>query len=161
MTIGEGRTHGLRSTYTDGCRCDPCRFEAREYDRVRNRRRKPNPRPVLIVAEQRWEDRKLCAGLGPAMFFIDDDEPAGADTYTEARALCAECVVWRQCLEQALHEESFRDTGLRSGFRGRMTPTERIREAKRRNRRPQVAAEAFEALRAATCDNGPFAMMEA
>lgn len=31
--------HGRRSTYTGGCRCEPCRTASREYDRLRARER--------------------------------------------------------------------------------------------------------------------------
>jgi len=33
-----GRTHGLLSTYRNGCRCDPCRGANRDKERGRRRR---------------------------------------------------------------------------------------------------------------------------
>ena len=34
-----GRTHGIRSTYVHGCRCDACREAEREYRRTYRARR--------------------------------------------------------------------------------------------------------------------------
>jgi hypothetical protein len=34
-----GRTHGLRSTYVDGCRCDECRKAERDYRRALRKRK--------------------------------------------------------------------------------------------------------------------------
>lgn len=40
--ILHGRTHGRRSTYNDGCGCDPCRDAEALYSRPRWRQRKAN-----------------------------------------------------------------------------------------------------------------------
>ena len=34
------RTHGIRATYKDGCRCDPCRDAQAKYGRERYWKRK-------------------------------------------------------------------------------------------------------------------------
>lgn len=130
VTIGPGRTHGLRATYGDGCRCDDCRRAERDYQRrgravraykASGTRFHPEPRPAA------WADRRACAGLGWSLFFPEHGEPSGT---AEVRAVCESCPVARECLDDALYYEQ--GGGERFGFVGGMTPRERAAEHARR-----------------------------
>jgi WhiB family redox-sensing transcriptional regulator len=67
-----------------------------------------------------WEDDALCAETGPSLFFptfVVNDRTFGM--YAEARTICEQCEVRRQCLNYAL------DNDERTGFWGGMSPIER------------------------------------
>ncbi|HZJ26878.1 MAG TPA: WhiB family transcriptional regulator [Acidimicrobiia bacterium] len=68
--------------------------------------------------EPAWRDLASCRGLGPALFYAEEED--GEDV-REAKALCGECSVRRQCLEQALAANE------RYGVWGGTTPRERRR----------------------------------
>jgi WhiB family redox-sensing transcriptional regulator len=56
-----------------------------------------------------------CKGMDPALFFVGH----GADSYDEARAICAECAVSEACLAYALADSELH------GMWGGTTPRER------------------------------------
>lgn len=70
-----------------------------------------------------WSERARCRGVDPSIFFPDQK---GRDGANEAKALCRECSVRRQCLEYALLHG---DRGIWGGM------TEKERRAIRRSRR--------------------------
>lgn len=78
--------------------------------------------PAAEAEAMRWTDLANCLGVDPALFFPE----RGAST-SEARAVCAGCVVRDECLEYALaNSEKF-------GIWGGMSERERRRIRKTRN----------------------------
>lgn len=64
-----------------------------------------------------WQDKARCRGQDAELFFADDDE----STRRRARAFCANCPVWWECLADALNREE------REGMWGGLRPAERAR----------------------------------
>lgn len=65
-----------------------------------------------------WHSSARCRGQGSELFFTDDD----ASTRRRARAFCAGCPVWWECLTDALNGDEREGMwgGLRSGERNRL-----------------------------------------
>lgn len=61
-----------------------------------------------------WQDRARCAGTGSEVFF-----PEGGDT-RRAKAFCAGCKVWSQCLMFGLEEDHGVWGGLNRAERARL-----------------------------------------
>ncbi len=62
-----------------------------------------------------WEADALCAKVDPEVFFVEK----GGNGIREARKICAQCTVGRQCLQFAL------DANIKAGVFGGMSPLER------------------------------------
>lgn len=54
---------------------------------------------VLWAPRPQWFDDARCSGVGPALFYAERGDEAVA---RQARAVCAQCPVARQCLDHAL-----------------------------------------------------------
>jgi WhiB family transcriptional regulator, redox-sensing transcriptional regulator len=82
-----------------------------------------------------WQDRAACRGIDSLLFFGPDGEPRGEREIREAKAkaVCASCPVQAQCLEYALANS------IRYGIWGGLNEEERVRERRRRARRPDAA----------------------
>lgn len=119
------RTHGRRSTYNAGCRCDDCRHAA-----ALGRARTPSRRSTTsrlaygtpIGAPLPWSERAACCDEPTSVFFPETGGPGAYDT---AKAICASCPVVADCLAFALR------TCQHAGCWGGLTPDERI-ELRRR-----------------------------
>lgn len=115
------RSHGTRSAYNGGCRCDACREARAAYQRGlrersrqqcplcdhqvssaaglrRHLRAKHTPQERLLIATRPVFalDAVNCAGQHQAMF------PATIDGVDEAKAICVGCPVAVECLTWAL-----------------------------------------------------------
>ena len=71
-----------------------------------------------------WKDQAACRGLGPAIFYADED----VEDVDPAKTVCATCGVQVACLEHAL---GWRE---RDGVWGGATERERRRIIRRRRR---------------------------
>lgn len=97
-------------------------FEGNEYGHS------PIVTPLDMVIEREWLDHAACAG-DPDLFDLFE---VAAESYAKdsgpvvgaARAVCAECPVSDECLQDALESED-RDHQYRWGVRGGLTPRER------------------------------------
>lgn len=72
-----------------------------------------------------WQERMACLGIEPGLFYPEDD----ADPAEEAKAICAQCPVENECLENALA------TREKFGVAGGLTPRERRRIVRQRQKR--------------------------
>ena len=74
----------------------------------------------------RWRSKAACAGWPSTLFFSESEAEAGAPG--QAKAICRQCPVVAECLDDALagHE--------RYGIWGGLTTKERTRLARRRRR---------------------------
>lgn len=123
-----GRTHGLRATYVDGCRCDDCRSANRDYHAQRRATGDTNEIPrfldqiadIVVARELPWREHAACRNEPVDTFF-----PARGENHKTDRAaeLCARCPVAEQCRRYAL--------GLPAGERygiwgGRSVDTRRL-----------------------------------
>jgi WhiB family redox-sensing transcriptional regulator len=70
-----------------------------------------------------WQERGLCVGEDPEIFF-----PSHGDTGEEARRICALCAVRMRCIEQAVEADEF-------GIWGGLDQHERRALRRRRGRR--------------------------
>jgi WhiB family redox-sensing transcriptional regulator len=66
------------------------------------------------MSDLAWQDRARCAGAGLELFF-----PDGGDT-RRAKAFCAGCQVWDQCLAYGLEEDHGVWGGLNRAERARL-----------------------------------------
>jgi len=82
-----------------------------------------------------WLDRAACRGMDAPLFFAPDDEtrPEREIREAKAKAVCQQCLVRGQCLDYALRNS------IRYGVWGGLNPEERVRERRRRVRRPRAA----------------------
>lgn len=78
-----------------------------------------------------WQDDAACRGADTAVFFPRDE--AGA---AEAKAICDTCPVAQECLEWAI------ETRQPDGVWGGLTPTERHRLIRRRQKAARKARAA-------------------
>lgn len=63
----------------------------------------PDPFESAPVADEKWQDRALCAQTDPEAFF-----PEKGGSTREAKKICQRCPVRAECLEYALaHDERF------------------------------------------------------
>jgi WhiB family transcriptional regulator, redox-sensing transcriptional regulator len=69
---------------------------------------------LVIVYGLSWQDRARCVGAGLDLFF-----PDGNDAH-RAKAFCARCPVWAECLAYGFDEEHGVWGGLNRGERGRL-----------------------------------------
>lgn len=78
----------------------------------------------LFAATEAWHEQANCRGLDPELFF---PERGGTWESTQAKEVCAACVVRQECLEYAVN------VGERYGLWGGLSEKERrrIRVARR------------------------------
>ena len=91
------------------------------------------PRLPFTAPETDWFDDASCQGVDTDVFFPASEAQAGA-----AKEICASCPVREECLQFAL------DTRPADGVWGGLTPTERHRLIRRRQKaaRKQAGAAA-------------------
>lgn len=75
-----------------------------------------------LPSQTDWVSQAACAGKDPATWFLVEK----GGSYDEARAVCADCPVSRECLEWAL------DAHETEGFWGGFSPLERYELGRRR-----------------------------
>lgn len=68
---------------------------------------------MTVADSERWQTQALCRGMDPALFFPERGHHD--DDCRAALAVCAECPVTTQCLEENLHESD----GVWGGTTGR------------------------------------------
>ena len=90
-----------------------------------------------VVRGSRWQDNAACRGTGTNIFFADAQNKRGI---REARQICDDCPVRRECLEAALAAEEGTGKSSRFGIHGGLTGPERHEVALARARQ-RVAAE--------------------
>lgn len=97
-----------------------------------------NARPA--VRSVRWRDAAACRDVVPELgfdpFFPVDGAPNETADWSAARALCRECPVVAECLDDALATE----TSPHHGFRGGETPGARRRMLHERRAGKRAAA---------------------
>lgn len=119
----ENRTHGIRTTYVRGCRCDDCRDSATRYQRERMEAN----RDIVFCKPEPWMNHAACQNHPIEWWFPNHsqhDDRVGNDHdtrhyYAQARVICDTCPVRAQCLNYALEH------GERFGMWGGRTPRER------------------------------------
>lgn len=84
------------------------------------------------IRREPWMDWGACAETGDFGFFPDDDGKAGS--YTDARRLCAGCVVRSECLEYAISKEWSDPDGSAYGLWGGLSANERIKLIQQRKK---------------------------
>ena len=90
------------------------------------------PRPYLISSgparqtELDWQLRSACQSVDPELFFPVSSAGGSLEQVAEAKAVCASCVVQRQCLAFAMQ------TRQMYGIWGGLTEEERARKTRRR-----------------------------
>lgn len=105
------RTHGLRATYNDGCRCEPCRDADRAYKRKRFNQLSPSEvrdneiaklfDTIAEIVTDRWAEwrtRAACRDTDVNMFYA---QRGANQVVTEAKRLCATCPVADECQRYA------------------------------------------------------------
>lgn len=134
--------HGTRSRYVgDGrhpsCRCAACRDAQATYERTRAA--KVENRPVAearklrrMLRPEAWQDDAACKGVDPDLMVPWHQDSVAAD----AKAVCAECPVKKQCLDFAMRNRE------EWGIWGGLNPAER----RALRRRIQRRARKFRAL---------------
>jgi WhiB family transcriptional regulator, redox-sensing transcriptional regulator len=85
----------------------------------------------LNLAQTDWFDDAACRDVGTDVFFPTSEAQAA-----EAKSICAVCPVREECLEHAL------ETRPGDGVWGGLTPTERHRLIRRRQKAARKAREA-------------------
>lgn len=84
---------------------------------------------VKCVPRPAWLHRTVCRPEHANIFFPDATTPKDFD---EAKQICAECPVAKECLNEALLWEGKAIPKFRFGVRGGLNPTERYKLAKAR-----------------------------
>jgi WhiB family redox-sensing transcriptional regulator len=90
-------------------------------------------------AVPKWHKRAYCRYYDPELWFADG--MGNAPSYRnldQAKSICADCPVRRECLEDALHQESGRAAEARHGIRAGLTPADRY-NLHRHNRKKAAA----------------------
>ncbi|GAA3717944.1 WhiB family transcriptional regulator [Streptomyces tremellae] len=87
------------------------------------------PRPSLALAADGtpWQQLAACRSISPTTMFPSNERDGRA--VAAAKAFCAVCPVRDRCLAAALAEEDGHNRDRRSGIRGGLTSTERVRLA--------------------------------
>ena len=81
-----------------------------------------------------WRAHGACLSADPDLFFPISTKGLGDKQITQAKLICAECQVKRECLEFAMtHDLSY-------GIWGGSTPEDRQRERRRKRRAAAAAA---------------------
>ncbi len=82
-----------------------------------------------------WQDKAACTDMDVLLFFGRDGEPRAEREIREAKAkaVCKLCPVRVQCLDYAL------GNSIRYGIWGGLNEEERVRERRRRARKPDAA----------------------
>lgn len=121
-------THGKRSTYNRGCRCDDCKAASAEgHQRYVAQGMRPLPEPEApryepvpvreledAMTGDRWRIHAACRGKTAQMFPEHGTQPT---VINQAKAICHTCPVRVACLNYALeHNETF---GIWGGLSGR------------------------------------------
>ena len=120
-----GPRHGIRATYTKGCRCAPCcdaASAARQRIRTGHTLVDDDGLPTLRFEPQPWITRAACRDEDPDIFF-----PGRGESTAPAEYICHGCPVRIECLEWAL------DHGEKHGIWGGLS--ERARRRIRTTRR--------------------------
>ena len=122
-------SHGTRSEYQAGCRCDPCRKANADYRSIhydasdRSFKAQATIRAVKQAAKEqkkppgRWMDRAACAGHPTDLWFAHRGD---MESVRVAVAICAGCPVRLPCLDYAQTEPIEAD-----GIWGGYTPRQR------------------------------------
>jgi WhiB family redox-sensing transcriptional regulator len=96
-----------------------------------------DPRPHTTARRHfGWHDRAACQDMDTGLFFAAEGERSAERRVREraAKAVCAGCPVWEDCLDQAL------STPEREGIWAGTDPDERVSLRRRRNRKKTQAA---------------------
>lgn len=156
-------THGRRSTYSSGCRCDDCCHANAEVNRNYRARvmqteahgtvKRYNVGCRCLSCKEAIRERSRQRRALPARLRVPRaadwleqracrDMPTavffpdrGGSEYGYLRMICSSCPVRLECLDEALYFESFSGESTRFGFQGGMSPDERAVEAARRDGR--------------------------
>ena len=77
-----------------------------------------------------WRDQALCAQVGPEIFFPSEyTDNNNSHRYDEARIVCGNCPVWRECLIDDMDTSEFiqfeNTQIIPDGMRGGLSPRER------------------------------------
>jgi hypothetical protein len=76
-----------------------------------------------VSGSENWRDVAVCGGTDPEIFFPRN---RGRITWGPARAICSECPVSDQCLEETMKlEGEGASLSVRFGMFGGLTPEER------------------------------------
>jgi WhiB family redox-sensing transcriptional regulator len=81
--------------------------------------RRPLSAEMIIIPDQGWRRLAACRDADPELFFPVSASGPSLDQITQAKAICADCPVRRQCLVFALN------TRQNHGIWGGMTDEER------------------------------------
>lgn len=132
--IGRNRTHGIRATYVDGCRCRPCKRAEAEYSyELRKREGRParTQRQRPEFREAHWTDEARCKGHRDFFYWCCASSVKERNAYTATlRAICNACPVLGQCREDVMYYESFHPDKDRALFQAGFWPEERVVEAR-------------------------------
>lgn len=74
----------------------------------------------LVNKDVSWMQFARCKGEDPALFFVERGDGWQAQ-HTEAKKICADCIVYKNCMKFAL------DNQITHGIWGGLSPTERRR----------------------------------
>ena len=87
-----------------------------------------NHMPMFNISPPSWMEDALCQEVGVEVFFPPDDKPVSRDFYRQAKRICDNCPVKKQCLDFGISDQY--------GVWGGTTPQERvkIREVRRKSR---------------------------
>ena len=84
----------------------------------------------MIEYASNWRAESACLNTDPDVFFPVAVGTAAGKLVTRALRICDGCPVKQQCLDYAMR------SGEKDGIWGGITPEERIRARRARNRRP-------------------------
>lgn len=62
-------------------------------------RAKDHDRRAYVESADDWRENAACKGMDPDLFFPEEHD---RETEKEAKATCASCVVWYECLMYAI-----------------------------------------------------------
>lgn len=88
-----------------------------------------------LEPEHRFQDRAACKGKDPDLFFASESKGKGdrpSLRVAEAKAVCAKCPVWVDCLLWSLQDSN----SVRVGTYGRLSPEARRQLARQLNVTP-------------------------
>jgi len=131
-TIGPNRTHGIRGTYTSGCRCELCKDAQRDYDRTRVKN-KEEWRQKRRPKNEEWKDLAACSNHPNTYWWHAADNPGQwrsesvASMTAKAKLVCAGCPVIVECAEYARDEPWGIWAGLTATERGKTARRYRIK----------------------------------
>jgi WhiB family redox-sensing transcriptional regulator len=107
-----------------------CKETARSDDRSKAKKISDSGQAICLDLDD-WQKRAACSGIATEVFFPSDDS-----TGEDAKSICVECPVERQCLEHAIRARE------EEGVWGGATGAER-RSLIRRRRRAEAKQRKF------------------